>query len=157
LISYTWSRAYRKFPDLNDGIVYPASYDKPNNVDIVLMYELNKRINISATWVYATGAAVTFPTGKYEYGDRLLPLYSERNSYRMPDYHRLDVGVNLKGKEKPNKKFFGEWNFSVYNAYNRKNAWMITFEQDPNNPDVTKAYKYYLFPILPAISYNFHF
>ena len=156
-VSYTYSRAYRKIPELNDGIVYPSTYDKPNNVSIVFMYQITKRLNVAATWVYSTGAAVTFPTGKYEYGNRILPLYSERDSYRMPDYHRLDLGVTLKGKDKPNKKFFGEWNFSVYNVYDRKNAWMITFEQDPKNPNNTLAYKYYLFPILPSVTYNFHF
>ena len=156
-VSYTWSRAFRIFPDINDGIVYPASYDKPNNIAIVIMYELSKRVNIAATWVYTTGAAVTFPTGKYEYNNKILPMYSERNSYRMPDYNRLDIGVTLKGKEKPGKKFSGDWNFSIYNVYNRKNAWMIMFQQDPKDPTVTKAYKYYLFPILPAITYNFHY
>ena len=156
-ISYTWARAFRTIKDINSGYQYPASYDKPNNISVVASYEINKRISVSLNWIYATGAAVTFPTGKFVYWNTVVPVYSERNSYRMPDYHRLDIGVTLKGKNKPGKKFFGEWNFSVYNVYDRKNAWMITFEPDENDINTMIAYKYSLFPIIPAITYNFHF
>lgn len=157
-ISYTYARAFRKIKEINDGLEYPASYDKPHNLSLVLSYNLNKRINVSVNWIYASGAAATFPTGRFSYGNVIVPVYSERNTYRMPAYHRLDVGATIKlGKDKPDKKFFSELNISVYNAYNRKNAWMISFEPDKENPDKINAYKYYLFPILPSVTYNFHF
>ena len=157
-ISYTYARAFRQINDINNGAEYPANYDKPNNISVIVSYELSKRILLSANWVYATGAAVTFPTGKFEYANTFVPVYSERNSYRMPDYHRLDLGATIKlGKLTPNKKFSSDLNISVYNAYNRKNAWMITFEPETNNPDQMVSYKYYLFPILPSVTYNFHF
>jgi hypothetical protein len=75
----------------------------------------------------------------------------------MPDYHRLDVSVTLKPKEKPNRKWHGEWNLSVYNAYARKNAWAINFVQEPADPYKTYAEMTYLFSIIPSISYNFKF
>jgi outer membrane receptor for ferrienterochelin and colicin len=157
-LSYTWARAFRKINEINDGLEYPASYDKPHNVSVVLSYNITKRINLSVNWIYASGAAATFPTGRYEYNNVIVPVYSERNTYRMPDYHRLDVGATLQlGKNKPEKKFFSELNVSVYNVYNRKNAWMISFEPDQNDPNTIQAYKYYLFPILPSVTYNFHF
>ena len=157
-ISYTWARAFRKIDEINYGIEYPASYDKPHNISFVLNYVLSKRISLSLNWIYASGAAATFPTGRFEYNNIIVPVYSERNTYRMPDYHRLDIGATIKlGKDKPEKKFFSELNISVYNAYNRKNAWMISFEPDENDPNTINAYKYYLFPILPSVTYNFHF
>lgn len=157
-ISYTWARAFREIKEINDGFEYPASYDKPHNLSVVLSYDITKRINISANWIYASGAAVTFPTGRFEYGNVIVPVYSERNTYRMPAYHRLDVGATIKlGKDNPEKKFFSELNISVYNAYNRKNAWMISFEPEQSDPNSIQAYKYYLFPILPSVTYNFHF
>ncbi len=157
-VSYTWARAFRKINEINDGLEYPASYDKPHNISIVLSYNISKRINVSVNWIYASGAAATFPTGRFEYNNVIVPVYSERNTYRMPDYHRLDVGTTIQlGKDRPEKKFFSDLNISVYNAYNRKNAWMISFEPEKNDPNTIQAYKYYLFPILPSVTYNFHF
>jgi hypothetical protein len=156
-ISYTYSRAYREIPEINNGNKYRAPYDKPHAVSVVVNYDITKRLNTSATWVYATGLPVTFPTGRASVGSVILPIYSDRNAYRMPDYHRLDFSVTLKGKEKPDKKWHGEWNFSIYNAYNRHNAWSINFTGDSENPDVTYAEKTYLFAIIPAVTYNFKF
>jgi len=156
-ISYTYSRAYREIPEINNGNKYRAPYDKPHAVSVVVNYDITKRLNTSATWVYATGLPVTFPTGRASVGSVILPIYSDRNAYRMPDYHRLDFSVTLKGKEKPDKKWHGEWNFSIYNAYNRHNAWSINFTGDSDNPDVTYAEKTYLFAIIPAVTYNFKF
>lgn len=156
-ISYTYSQAERKIKEINDGDPYPAPYDKPHDVSVVLNYQLNERWIFGANWVYATGLPVTFPTGRAVWGNRIVPIYSDRNDYRMPDYHRLDVSVTLKPKEKPNRKWYGEWNLSVYNAYARKNAWSINFEQDPSDPYTTYAEMTYLFSIIPSISYNFKF
>ncbi len=156
-ISYTYSRTMRKIKEINNGKEFAAPYDKPHNISIILNYELNKRSQISANWVYATGAPVTFPVGRAVIGGKIVPIYSDRNAYRMPDYHRLDISYTLKGKDKPNKKWFGEWNFSVYNAYGRKNAWAINFVQDEDNPNETYAEKIYLFSVIPSVTYNFHF
>jgi hypothetical protein len=156
-ISYTLSKAERKIPEINYGKIYPSSYDRPHNLSIVGIYDLTKRWNISATWVYATGNPVTFPSGKFEYEGMAVPIFTERNSYRMPDYHRLDLSITLKGKIKPNKRRRSELNVSVYNVYNRHNAWMITFAQDPENPTVTKAEKVYVFPIIPSLTWNFYY
>jgi outer membrane cobalamin receptor len=156
-ISYTWSKAKRKIPTINEGRVYSSSYDRPHNISIVATYDLTKRWNISATWVYASGTPVTFPTGRYEQGNMIVPIYSERNGYRMPNYHRMDLGITLKGKEKPNKRLKSELNLSIYNLYNRHNAWMISFSQDEEEPAKTNAELVYIFPIIPSLTWNFHF
>jgi len=156
-VSYTLSKTERKINGINDGNKYPATYDKPNDVSIVFNYDVSKRVSIGAIWVYSTGSAVTFPTGRFEYGHKIIPIFSERNSYRMPDYHRLDLSVTLRSKEKPGRKWSHDWNFSVYNAYNRKNPWVINFKQEPDNPDITYAEMIYLFGIVPAITFNFKF
>ncbi|MBK7173054.1 MAG: TonB-dependent receptor [Bacteroidales bacterium] len=156
-ISYTYSRSWRKIETINNGNRYPAPYDKPHTLNIVLNYEASKRVELSATWVYATGLPVTFPTGRALIGNAIVPIYSDRNAYRMPDYHRLDLSCTLKGKEKPGKRWRGDWNLSVYNAYNRKNAWSINFEKDAADPYTTYAVKTYLFSIIPALTYNFKF
>ncbi len=156
-ISYTFSRTDRDFPDINNGNTYLAYYDKPHNIAVVFNYEISKRTTFSANWVYYTGSPVTFPTGRAEIGGKIVPIYSDRNAYRMPDYHRLDLSLTLKGKQKPNRKWNSEWVFSLYNAYGRKNAWAINFRQDKENPEVTYAEKTYLFSFIPAITYNFKF
>lgn len=156
-ISYTLSRAERKIPEINEGKIYPSSYDRPHNLAVVAVYDLTKRWNVSATWVYATGNPVTFPSGMYEYEGMAVPIFTGRNEYRIPDYHRLDLSITLKGKIKPNKRRRSELNVSVYNVYNRHNAWMITFTQDPEKPNVTKAEKVYVFPIIPSLTWNFYF
>ncbi|MFO7828983.1 MAG: TonB-dependent receptor [Bacteroidales bacterium] len=156
-ISYTLSKAERKIPEINKGKVYPASYDKPHNIAVVASYELLKKLNASATWVYSTGSPVTFPVGRYEYGNMIVPVYSDRNAYRMPDYHRMDISLTYKFGVNKTRGLRSELNLSVYNVYNRKNAWMILFSQDEDDPNVTIAEKVYLFPILPSITYNFYF
>lgn len=156
-VSYTYSRSWRVVKEINEGKKYPAPYDKPHAVNVVMNYSISKRLEVSATWVYATGLPVTFPTGRAVVGNAVLPIYSDRNAYRMPAYHRMDIALNLKEKEKAGRKWKGEWNFSVYNAYNRKNAWAINFEYDPETIYTTYAVKTYLFSIIPAVTYNFKF
>jgi hypothetical protein len=154
-ISYTWSRSFRVIPGINSGNRYPSPYDKPHSVNVVGGYELSRRLSVSATWVYATGLPVTFPTGRAVVGNVIIPVYSGRNGYRMPDYHRLDLSVTLRGKNR--KQWHSELNLSVYNAYNRHNAWSINFVQDEMNPNVTYAEKTYLFSVIPALTYSVKF
>lgn len=156
-ISYTLSRSERTIDEINRGEAYLSPYDKPHDVAIVLNYDMSERISLGMNWVYSTGNPVTFPTGRVWIGNKIVPIYSDRNSYRMPDYHRLDLSLTLRGKKKENRKYTGEWNISVYNAYARKNAWAINFVQDQDDPEVTYAEKLYLFSIIPSITYNFKF
>jgi len=156
-LSYTYSKTKRNIAEINDGNWYPASYDRPHNISIVGSYDFNERWNVSANWTYYTGSPVTFPVGRFSYGNTVAPIYSTRNGFRLPDYHRMDLAVTYKTKKKEGRRFRGEWNLSIYNVYNRKNAWLINFEPEEDNPDELYAEKVYLFPIIPSISYNFYF
>lgn len=155
-LSYTWSKTEKQFDKLNEGNWFPARYDRTHDVSVVAMYDLSERWKLSATWVYATGDAVTYPVGKYTIDDIPIAYYTERNGSRMPDTHRMDLGVTFVAKK--TDKFESSWNFSIYNAYNHKNAYMIYFEApDPECPDILEARKVTLFPILPSVTWNFKF
>jgi hypothetical protein len=156
-ISYTYSRVFRQIPLINNGLTYPAPYDKPNDVAIVLNYKINTRWMVSANWIYATGNPLTFPIGRAEIDGKIIPIYSARNAYRYQAYHRLDLSVTLFSKPHPGKKFSWDLNASVYNVYDRHNTWAIEFTQDNVNPNVTDAEKVYLFGIIPSLTFNFHF
>ena len=155
-VSYTWSRTFRQIPGINSGNAYPAPYDKPHNISVVMNYVISKRVTLSANWVYATGAPVTFPTGRAEIGGKIIPIYSDRNQYRYPDYHRLDLALTLYSKERAGRWYNWDLNFSVYNAYVRHNTWSINFSQDNIDPNTTYAERVYLFGIIPSITFNFH-
>ena len=152
-LSYTLSRALRQFDDINNGKEYSARQDRIHDISVVLMYRVNKAIALSASWVYYTGDAVTFPSGGYEVNDTYVPYYTERNGYRMPDYHRLDVGFTWYMKER--RLLDHSLNVSVYNAYNRENAYTITFSENENGEPI--ATQTTLFKIIPSITYNFNF
>ena len=156
-ISYTYSRAEHTIQGINNNETYLAPYDRPNTVYVVANYELSNRISFGANFVYATGLPVTYPIARMEFGDAILPVYSKRNEYRMPDYHRLDVSLTWKPKAKKQHAWSGEWNFSVYNVYGHKNAWAINFVNDPDTAFKTKAEMTYLFTFVPSITYNFKF
>jgi hypothetical protein len=156
-ISYTLSKVKRKIESINDGKEYPAPYDKPNSLNIILNYEISKRVMVSANWIYATGMPATFPVGAFEYQNDYNKIYPSRNGARFPDYHRLDLSVSIKEKEKPKRLWKGEWVFSVYNAYGRHNPWAINFMQDDVNPNIRYAEQIYLFTFFPAVTYNFNF
>ncbi len=155
-ISYTYSKTMRKVKEINNGNWYPAPYDKTHSISIVSNYQITDRLSVSATWVFASGNPVTFPTGRFTYGNLIAPVYTERNAYRMENYHRLDVGITYDFKKKLWDKVTSSLNISAYNAYNRKNPFMISFQPSKIDPNVIEAYKIY-FPIIPAITYNFHF
>lgn len=157
-ISYTLSKVTRTIAEINNGNPYPTSYDKPHNINVILNYEFSDRVILSGNWVYATGAPITFPVGSYVIDNTYGKYYSTRNGYRMRDYHRLDLSVTIKGKERPGKKWNGEWVFSMYNAYGRHNDWMINFVQDEKDATKIVAERWYLpFVCFPGITYNFKF
>ena len=152
-ISYTLSRSLRSFDEINNGEEFSARQDRIHDIPIVLMYKLNDKIALSSSFVYYTGDAVTFPSGKYEIGGEVLPYYTERNGYRFPDYHRLDLGCTWYLKD--SKRFEHNINFSVYNAYSRENAFTIDFQENKETGQ-TEAVQTSLFKIIPAITYNFN-
>lgn len=154
-ISYTWSKTERKFDDILDGATFPARHDRTHDFSITAIYKLNERISLAGTWIYYTGDAVTFPTGKYILDGRPVFLYTERNGYRMPPYHRADFSVTLKNRER--KRWSSDWNLSIYNVYARKNAYQITFEPVEEGSTEFQAVRLSLFSIIPSISYNFSF
>jgi hypothetical protein len=156
-VSYTWSRTTRDIEAINDGKIYRAPYDRPHDLSVVANYHLNDRISLSANWVYSSGQPVTLPIGRFESEGKIVPVYSGRNQYRLPDYHRLDLSLTIQGREKPDKKWQGEWNLSVYNAYGQKNTWALNFIQDETDPYKTTAQKTYLFSVIPSLTYNFKF
>jgi len=156
-ISYTFSRAFRTIPTIAKGKEYQAPFDKPHNITVVLNYDISKRVTLSANWIYASGQPFTAPAGRMEIMGNIIPIYSLRNGERYPDYHRLDVAISIKPKKNLSRRWQGEWNISIYNIYNRKNAWAINFVQDKLDANKTYAEKTYLFPIIPSVTYNFKF
>lgn len=169
-ISYTLSQSKNRYKEINSGEWYSAKQDRTHDISIVGMYALSDRVKLSSTFVYYTGNAVTYPTGKYVIDSQTINLYSDRNGSRMPSYHRLDFGLTLEGKkykeiknletgelEKVKKKMESSWNFSIYNVYARENAYSISFQENENDPTRTEIIQLSLFKIIPSISYNFKF
>jgi CarboxypepD_reg-like domain/TonB-dependent Receptor Plug Domain len=156
-VGYTWSRVEKKFKEINNGSYFPARQDRTHDISLVGLYTLNKKWSFSATWVYNTGNAVTFPSGKYKVNGQTVFLYTERNGYRMPAYHRLDLGATLEGRQRRNKKYQSSWTFGVYNAYGRENAFTITFRDNKNDPTKTEAVRTALFKYIPSVTWNFKF
>ncbi|MGV6861937.1 MAG: TonB-dependent receptor [Putridiphycobacter sp.] len=168
-VSYTWSKTEKLFDDINQGSWFPAKQDRTHDVSIVGIYKLNDRLTFSGTWVYYTGNAVTFPSSKYMIEGQVVNYYTERNGYRMPDYHRLDLGITLSNKKykttvdvdtgeeiRIEKKFESSWNFSAYNVYGRENAYSISFQENEVTGQ-TEAVQLSLFKLIPSIAYNFKF
>lgn len=168
-VAYTLAKTERLFDEINNNTWYPARQDRRHDISLVGIYTLNDRLTFSATWVFYTGNAVTFPSGKYEIDGQIVNYYTERNGYRMPNYHRLDVGITLNnknykivkdpttGEEKQvPKRWESSWNLSVYNAYARENAYSISFQENEETGQ-TEAVQLALFKVIPSITYNFKF
>jgi len=155
-INYTLSRSERTIPEVNGGKTYLSPYDKTHSLNVVATYKLSDKFSLSAIWMYATGNPTTYPSGRFEIDGDYYPIYSGRNEYRRPDYHRLDLSLTYIPRRNANRRWQGEWNVSLYNAYNKKNPWMITYNQDDDN-GVPYAEMLYLFGIVPSITYNFKF
>jgi len=154
-LSYTLSKTERQIDGINNGEWYNARQDRTHDIALVATYQLNKKWTLSANWVYYTGDAITFPAGKYQVDGQTVYYYTQRNAYRMPDYHRLDLGATCKLKE--TKKWSHELAFSLYNAYGRENAYTIYFRDNKDDASKTEAVKVALFKFIPSISYNFKF
>lgn len=163
-IGYTWSKTMRLFDRpgqvLSGGKPFPAKYDRRHDISIVLMYKPSEKFDISATWVYCTGNTATLAMQEIEqksdmdyyddyeyYGTNWLPYLEGRNNFRMPAYHRLDIGINFHKKKKHGIR---TWSLSVYNVYNRHNPYMVY-------QDGSKLMQLSIFPIIPSFSYQYKF
>ncbi|WP_417592283.1 TonB-dependent receptor [Owenweeksia hongkongensis] len=153
-LSYTLSRSLREFDDIDDGKIFPSRQDRIHDLSVTAIYAFHPKWTASANFVFYTGDAVTFPSGKYESAGRQVPYYTERNGYRFPNYHRMDLGLTWTVKK--TEKFESSWNFSVYNAYGRENPYIINFEENEDTGQ-TEAVQFALFKAIPSISYNFRF
>lgn len=154
-ISYTLSKTERKINGINNNEWYNARMDKTHDLSVVATYQLNPKWSFSGLFVYSTGNAVTFPTGKYELNGQTVFQYSNRNADRMPAYHRMDLSATYEPSS--NKRFRGSWTFGIYNLYGRENAYTINFEDNPDRPGTTRAMQTSLFRWVPNITYNFKF
>ena len=152
-LAYTLSWSKTRIPGVNGGKWYDANNDRRHDISLVAMYRLGKHWSLNGTWVFNTGQAFTAPSGKYQIEDNWIYYYAERNGYRAPDYHRLDVSAVWTKKY---RRSTHEWVFSIYNLYNRYNPYLINFE-DSENGARTKAKQYSLFGIVPSVAFNIKF
>ncbi|HEY8397084.1 MAG TPA: TonB-dependent receptor [Flavihumibacter sp.] len=154
-VSYTLSKTERKIDGINNNRWYNARQDKTHDLAVVGTYELNQKWTLSGLFVYSTGNAVTYPTGKYKINGQTVFQYSDRNADRMPAYHRMDLNATYEPAKK--KRFHSSWSFGLYNVYGRQNAYIISFEDHPDDPTRTRAIQTALFRWVPNITYNFKF
>ncbi|MDX5421444.1 MAG: TonB-dependent receptor [Hymenobacteraceae bacterium] len=163
-IGYTLSWTYRQFDEINGGRRFPTRYDRRHDLSLVVMRQLNKRLSLTGAFTYGTGSAYSLPVARFAFQDvegrdpTVVPIFAERNSFRLAPYHRLDLGVVYKLKPKRGE---GDLTFSVYNAYNRRNPYFVYFEQLKNEQDNStigfQAKQVSLFPTIPSVTYNFKF
>lgn len=159
-VGYTLSWTWRRFPDLNEGLKYPTRYDRRHDLSVVTNYELNRKWKFGAVFVYGTGNAITLPERFYFINGVLTQEYSRLNQYRMNAYHRLDLSATYTPQPKKKRKVNSSWVFSVYNTYSRLNPYFIYFDQNGSlaNGDLkVEAKQVSLFPIIPAVTWNFKF
>ena len=164
MASYTWSRTMRKVAGVNLGKEFPANHDRRNVFNIQAAYDMNDKWVFGGAFTYSTGRPLTLPAGKYKYANYHPDVLTERNGYRLPSFHRLDLSATLNPRKNAGRKWKGQWVFSVYNVYSRKNPFTIYTrvrqDEDGNilgDGSEKEARLIYLFPILPSVTYNFKF
>lgn len=160
-VSYTFSRIFLRMDDplagesINHGKYYPASFDKPHNVNFIGNYRFSHRISASMNVIYSTGRPITLPIAVYNVSGSQRLLYSERNQYRIPDYFRIDLSMNLEGNHKIKQLAHNSWSFGVYNLTGRDNAYSIYFVDENGQ---IKGYKLSIFAtLIPFVTYKFSF
>jgi CarboxypepD_reg-like domain/TonB-dependent Receptor Plug Domain len=156
-VGYTLSKVEKKINGINNNEYFNARQDRTHDISIVAMYDISKKWNVSGTWVYNTGSAVTFPSGKYNAAGQTVFLYTERNGYRMPAYHRMDIGVNFEPSINKTRKYKSSWSFGLYNVYGRENAFSINFRENKDDKTKTEAVQTSLFRFIPSVTWNFKF
>lgn len=167
-ISYTYSRTMRQtnsnFPEevINARKYYPSVYDKPHDLSTVLNYHISRRWRFSGNFELSSGRPITLPEQKYIFDGRQVVYYSDRNKYRMPPYHRVDVAITLDENLRKKRMWKGSWTFSVYNLYGRKNPYSVFYRKDPSI-QLTDKNQYAIYKLsvigvpVPSITYNFKF
>ena len=162
-VSYTLSRSEQQTPGrnanetgINNGEWYKTGWDKLHNLSVTGMYQLNEKWSFGSIFSLQSGQPVTYPNGQYIYQDISVPNYGLRNENRLPTYHRLDVSATLVPEKNRNRKWYGEWVFSIYNIYSRKNAASISFRQNQDSGN-NEAVRLSIFGIVPSVTYNFKF
>jgi outer membrane receptor protein involved in Fe transport len=162
-IAYTFSKSEQKTKGrtafesgINNGNWYRTPYDKTHDMSLTASYELNKKWSFSSNFLFQTGQPTTFPNGQYQYNGIIIPNYEARNSSRLPSYHRMDIAATYTPKPNSIKRWKSEWVFSIYNAYDRKNAASITFREN-RMTGLNEANRLSIFGIIPSVSYNFKF
>jgi hypothetical protein len=154
-VGYTLSKTERKIDGINNNDWYNARQDRTHDLSVVGIYQLTPKWSLSGVFVYNTGNAVTFPTGKYNLGGQTVYQYAQRNANRMPANHRLDFSATYEKQKRG--RFQSSWNFSLYNVYGRENAYIISFQDDSDDATKTQALQTSLFRWVPSITYNFKF
>lgn len=154
-LGYTLAKTERKIDGINNNNWYNARQDRTHDLSIVGVYELSPKWSLSGLFVYGTGNAVTFPSGKYQVGGQSVFLYTDRNGYRLPAYHRMDLGATYTKKKRNGREV--SWNYSLYNVYGRENPYSISFEDSKTDPTKTVAKQTTLFRWVPSVTYNFKF
>ena len=153
----------RLFANLNNGRAFPFTYEQRHNISLVLNYMFSQKFSISSAWQYHTGNNITLPAARYELYDNIyrrtesdqfstIHLYDKKNGFKMPDYHRLDLAFNFT-KKKPNG--IAKWSWSVYNVYNRQNAYYLFLKAESNGK--IRLYQQSLFPLMVNFGYTFSF
>jgi hypothetical protein len=167
-IAYTYSRSFKQmngaYPEekINKGDWYPSNYDKPHDLTFVMNYKLSRRFTFSSNFSYSTGRPVTLPEYKYSIGSHEIVYFSERNKYRMPDYHRLDIALTYEGSLLKHQKWRSSWTISLYNVYGRNNPFSIYYSKEqPSKQNDYNTYSLYQFSVIgvpiPSFTYNFWF
>lgn len=158
-LSYTYARSLLQADgefsseQINSGEFYPSNFDKPHSVVLISNYKVNRRVNFGLNVTYSTGRPATFPVVTYQFKDQPFLHYTDRNKYRIPDYFRIDLAVNLEGNHKVHKKVHGSWSLSVYNLTSHPNAYSVFFRNDSGE---IKGYKLSVFKnAIPTITYHF--
>ena len=141
---------------INNSNWYKTPYDKTHDISLTGTYKLSQKWNLNANFLFQTGQPTTYPNGQYEYNGITIPSFSNRNTNRLPAYHRLDISANYTPKPNKNKKYQSNWVFGIYNIYNRRNAASITFREN-RTTGANEALRLSIFGIIPSISYNFNF
>ena len=168
-LSYTLSKSEQRTPGrksnvdngrsnletgINFGQWYNTPYDKTHDLALFGSFELSEKWSLNSNFVYQTGQPTNYPIGQFEIQGLTVPYYGLRNQQRLPDYHRLDISATLTPRKNQNRKLKGEWVFSIYNLYNRRNAASINFRRNQDT-GVNEAVRTSIFGIVPAVTYNF--
>jgi len=162
-VAYTLSKSEQRTPGrtaietgINNSEWYNSAWDKTHDISVTGLYELTKKWSFGANFLFQTGIPTTYPEGQYEYNGLVVPMYEARNSSRLSAFHRLDLSATWTPKPESTKRWKGEWVFSLYNAYNRKNAASVSFGENTDTGQ-NEAVRLSIFGIIPSVTYNFKF